>query len=99
MPEAQSPRPESPKGLVETAEVPLAVKVVASVPPQVGGVCCESIPVQWVLRKPALYPVEASLPPRGREDCRTDDQGSETPEVKGSWSGGHLRGRSSAEDG
>ena len=43
--------------------------------------------------------MEASLPPWGRGACATDDQGSETGEVKGSWSGGRLGGRSGAEDG
>ena len=44
-----------------------------------------------------MYPVEALLPPRGREACTTDDRGSETAEVKGSWLGGRLVGRSRAE--
>ena len=98
-PKALGQRPESPEALAETAKMPLAVKVVVSVPPLVGGACCEGIPGQWISRKPALYPVEASLSPQGREDCTTDDRGSETPQVKGSWSGGLLGGRSSAEDG
>ena len=91
-PEVLGPRLESPEALAETAEVRLAVKVVVSVSPQVGGACCEGIPGRWISRKPALYPVEASLPPRGREDCRTANRGTETPEVKGSWSGSCLRG-------
>ena len=43
--------------------------------------------------------MEASLPPQGRGACTTDEQGSETAELKGSWSGGHLGGRSRAEVG
>ena len=46
-----------------------------------------------------MYPVEASLPPRGREACTPNDQGSETAEVKILWSGSRLRGRSSTEGG
>ena len=45
-----------------------------------------------------MYLVEASVPPRGRGGCATDDQGSETSEVKISWSGSCLGGRSGAED-
>ena len=46
-----------------------------------------------------MYLVEASLPPRRRGTCATDDWGSETGKVKGSWSGGRLGDRSSAEGG
>ena len=46
-----------------------------------------------------MYLVEASLPPPGRGACATDDRDSETGGVKGSWSGGRLGGRSSAEGG
>ena len=46
-----------------------------------------------------MYLAEASLPPRGRGTCATDDRHSETGEVKGLWSDGRLWGRSSAEGG
>ena len=46
----------------------------------------------------AIVPSRDIFAPRVREACTTDDQGTETAEVKGSWSGGHLRGRSSAKE-
>ena len=71
--------------------------VVVSVLPRVRGACWEGIAGDWILREEPLYLVEASLPPRGRGASATDDQGSETGEVKISWSGGHLGGRSGAK--
>ena len=73
--------------------------VVVSVLPQVLGACWEGIPVRWISREQPLYPLEASLPPRGREACATDDRGLETAEVKGSWSGGRFGEISSPEGG
>ena len=43
--------------------------------------------------------VEVSLPLWVRGACRSDDRGTETAEMKASWSDGSLGGCSSAEDG
>ena len=47
----------------------------------------------------ALVPRGGITATSGEGACATDDRGSETAEVKISWSGGRLGGRSCAEDG
>ena len=42
---------------------------------------------------------KTSLPPRVTGAWRSDDWGTETAEVKAPWSGSHLGGQSSTEDG